>query len=366
MELGYNMNLSSTVGEVFGLKIPKLGTIGLELECEGKVTVKFGKPSKYWNIIPDASLHEGTEYVLIEPINDTEIDPALDEWKSLTKNCKFVQSIRTSNHVHFNCFFRTMEQMYAFLCFYWFVENILVKANGKSREGNLFCLRIKDAETMFSAVIHGIRTGQHLIPVATDEYRYAACNLAALRKYGSVELRFMKGYVNPSEISFWVKELYRGFNKAISMKPHEILELYRKNTNSKFLSTFFSDPFIEYLISHCKGDWASLINENFPFVNELVNKLKITQLYERPLITHSEDLDPDPEVIEELKRQRMRFKISPKPPTEWSLDPSDIPDFSDDFVPEDEFEETIEPLVPDDFVMPSPGTPISITITGTN
>lgn len=294
----------------------KEGRIGIEIECEGNIAA-YTRPSSLWNQIADLSLRGGAEYVLSSPIEVRDIDAALEEWSQLTKKCKFVPSIRCSNHFHFNQRGIRIRQLYSFLVFYYLVENILVKANGKSREGNIFCLRLKDAEVLLKAMLSGIRDATFFGPVSSDDFRYSALNLAALRKYGSIEFRFLKGYVNPTEIGFWVKQLWKAFDNCLDKTPQEVYNLYQKNNNMDFMLNFFDKRFVEYLLTHCKGDsWNELINENSVYIRELVRRLtdnEKSKLFYPPVIANeNEDLPVDEGLIEALKAQNTPKKKKPK------------------------------------------------------
>lgn len=302
--------LSKLLIETAAIK-PVKGDIGVEIECEGR-TIGLDKAlTKYWNSVPDGSLrNNGIEYIFKRPINISELAPAMTEWTELTRAARFDESTRTSVHVHRNATGCTLYQVYNVYAFHWLVENMLVEANGKDRVGNMFCLRICDAEDLFSNIIRGIKTGEYMRRVAGDGFRYSALNPAALYKYGSFEWRFIKGLTNPDLISMWVRNLYKCSTAAMQFDTtFDLVEKFRREDSRTFLDHFFEPEFLQFIFK-LVPDWRKKMEEGFPFAYELAKKLKEAStsqdLFVRPFLkTDHEDLYPDenlkPPVAKKLK-----------------------------------------------------------------
>lgn len=197
---------------------PTVGEVGLEIEAEG-----YNLPShafkEYWTYHIDNSLRAPknragmpgmtAEYVLTKPIAFSEVPKALDYlWDCFTQSkSKFVESNRTSVHVHLNCQKWFLNRLTSFAALYFIVEEVLTEWCGEHRVGNLFCLRAIDAEAIVSYLKGFIECdGQAGIQ---EFLHYSAFNANALKKYGSLELRTLRGTNDKQVILDWVETLER-------------------------------------------------------------------------------------------------------------------------------------------------------------
>lgn len=283
------------------------GDVGIEIECEGATVAVDEQLSKYWKSVPDHSLRQGgIEYVLKHPVRIDHLKEAFNEFSDLTRPAKFVHSLRCSTHIHLNVSELNLKEVYAVLSFFWLVENTLVSANGKERTGNLFCLRIKDAEELFFSVIRDIKAGDYLARLIGDEHRYSAFNLGALGKYGSLEARFLKPMPDTNEIQMWATELHNAKTSAIKLgSVAELVKLFRSKPTDEFVRHFFSRQFIKYL-ADLVPNWIDQINENFPYIQQLEEALQTKfgsrPLFHRPVIfTSHEDLMANKDDVPQTK-----------------------------------------------------------------
>lgn len=194
------------------------GEVGIEVEIEGNRLP--GEVGRYWRVTGDGSLRgNGREYVLSRPINRSNVQEALETLHDTFRanDSKLSPSDRCGVHVHINCQPMEFDQTMAFITLYLALEDLLVAYCGEDREGNLFCLRAKDAEALLAALISCVRA-QHFQPVQSDAYRYASINLTALSKYGSLEFRSMRTPEDVREIATWVELLLRVKDSALSFK----------------------------------------------------------------------------------------------------------------------------------------------------
>lgn len=181
--------------------------VGIEIECEG---TNLDIPLRnFWGKHADGSLRgESIEYVLRQPIARNDTFKALNYLNNaLIKNESVVnESYRTSVHIHLNAQHMTVKQIMNQICLYMIFEDLLVDFCGSSRVGNLFCLRVSDAENLLQTLRRCIRSGR-IAPLANDDLRYSAINVAALAKYGSLEFRSLRGTVDPNLIQVWINML---------------------------------------------------------------------------------------------------------------------------------------------------------------
>ncbi len=209
----------------------KDGEIGLEIECEGSNL--FQAPINWWNAHVDNSLrvyhgHSPIEYSLKEPLSRDRLEKAMDylENKLRQSNSVVVESPRTSVHVHLNCQKMTIKQVINIVLCYLVVEEMLVEWCGQDRVGNLFCLRGKDSHYFIHLLTSAIRSSDYS-SVTNNEYRYMSCNVASLRKFGSLEFRSMRGTVDRKLILLWVDILRQIRDAGLSFdNPQEVIRFF--------------------------------------------------------------------------------------------------------------------------------------------
>ena len=214
------------IKEMFNLR-PAAGAIGLEIEVEGERLSRGGE-LPLWNVVGDGSLNDGLEYVLAKPLGLGGVSAALQQLKeSFTRNnTRLIQSARTSVHVHINVQMMTPKEVYSFITAYLVIEDVLTRFCGKEREGNLFCLRARDAEYMVDVLVSSVRRG-NMDSLGDDNHRYAALNLCALHRFGSLEFRAMRGDVDFDTIKDWASMLLLLRNSAKKFNnPQDIIRSF--------------------------------------------------------------------------------------------------------------------------------------------
>lgn len=272
------------------------GEIGIEIECEGR-DLPIDIQSKYWAVVADGSLRNGgLEYILRNPIMRKDVSTTLREWRDATTGVVFDFTSRTSVHVHVNIGNYTIREVMNVFTAFWLLENVLVGLNGKTREGNLFCLRVKDAESLPIDLVESLEKGKPL-NVCTDHYRYAALNPAAITKYGSAEFRFIKGTADIERIEFWVGALYQLVTTAKNFKnPEDVLALYDNNI-TRFLTTFLPQNVVDEIVRTYPTTYIDMLGENYSHVLNLakaVQNMADRVEFKRPYIyTENEDIDED-------------------------------------------------------------------------
>lgn len=215
--------INKNVREIYGLRSTK-GLIGLEIEVEGD---NLPASIVHWKREHDGSLRgESAEYVLNRPLSREKAFEALDNVMEAYKasGSKIKNSYRCSTHVHINVQDMHMPQVYNMILLYMMFEEHLVRYCGEHREGNLFCLRVKDAVALVPVLARTAQTGEWR-RFREDILRYAAINVTSLPKYGSLEFRSMRGTDNMEEIKVWVDLLLAIKEAAQSYEdPVKIIE----------------------------------------------------------------------------------------------------------------------------------------------
>ena len=197
-----------TIKQFLGLNTAT-GDVGVEIEVEAKSELHTPPISSKWRREEDGSLRGySAEYVTKTPVDKSIVPTLLDELRagfSETK-CGPKQTYRAGVHVHVNVQQMTAEQVIRFALLYYCFEDVLVRFCGETREGNHFCLRIRDAEGPL-VVIEGLRYEKNITKLHSDRYRYSSLNFCALFKYGSIEFRAMETRPDLSKINEWVEML---------------------------------------------------------------------------------------------------------------------------------------------------------------
>lgn len=203
------------------------GEVGIEVEVEGTnlpTDIPKNSSKKFWKATPDGSLRgEAIEFVLRQPIDREEVAVAIDQLYSGLKKSTVIDSGRAGVHVHINVREMTTVQMFTFALLYLILEKPLVDFCGKGRAGNLFCLRVVDAEYLSYVLLSAIKQGRYNL-LSSSELRYASINFNALGKYGSLEFRAMRSPVSEEILNQWVKILLTIKDSSLKfLNPEDML-----------------------------------------------------------------------------------------------------------------------------------------------
>ena len=230
----------SKVFNTFNLprRVAVKGDAGVEIEVEGN-NLPF--PEEYWNCERDGSLRgEAIEYVLRKPLNMPELRKALEFLDSCYKknNTQVNESVRAGVHVHVNVQELSMIELFSFITAYIILEDLLIKYCGEYREGNLFCLRAKDAEYLLYIIEQAVQTKDYRM-FDNDILRYSSMNVCSLRRYGSLEFRAMRGTRDLSLIGDWAEMLVGIRDAAVKFESaKQVVEFFNEDGAESFLEVF--------------------------------------------------------------------------------------------------------------------------------
>lgn len=217
------------------------GLIGLEVECEGNKFKKEGVVPP-WLYHQDNSLRgqDNAEYVLNKPVEFDKVPAALDKlWDMFAQYGTILSdSNRTSVHVHLNVQDWYLNRLTSFFAMYFCVEELLTAWCGEHRIGNLFCLRAKDAPAILTQLRKFVvNDGYYQIH---DGFHYAGLNAQALFKFGSIEIRTLRGPTDKQVILDWVAMLERIYKLSAEYDdPRDICGLFSSGGPLNFLSSIF-------------------------------------------------------------------------------------------------------------------------------
>lgn len=223
------MLTDKVLGHISLRPVPEDAIVGIEIEMEGR---HLHIPnSTIWRETTDGSLRspEGgmaVEYVLRSPCRIDQVQTRLAQlWRLMAQQeAERAPSLRCGVHIHINCQQMTVLQVVNFIVLYAVFENALLRYCGEERTGNLFCMRMQDAEGLVYSLVDTMRSGS-LFPIISDAYRYGAINPAALGRYGSLEFRALPTSPDYHRILAWVEMLLALRSEALSIEfPAQILE----------------------------------------------------------------------------------------------------------------------------------------------
>lgn len=245
--------MSYDVGTIME-RAPAKGAVGIEIEVEGN---KFPKRSykgsdpvdahlipKVWNYHKDGSLRgkDNAEYVLFKPIEFNEVSESLTALWDMFKNYGTVLDVsnRTSVHVHLNVQRWHLNRLCTFMAMYFSLEEILTQWCGEHRVGNLFCLRAKDAPGIIS------KLKKFLVSNGTSELseglHYAGFNAHAIGKFGSIEVRTLRGCQDKETILDWIEILRALYEKSEEFTdPRSLMEDFSGNGPLAYLDKLLGD-----------------------------------------------------------------------------------------------------------------------------
>jgi hypothetical protein len=222
------------------------GLFGLEIEVEGK---KLPDKIKGWNTDRgEGSLRDGgLEYVLPSPKDKAAaLKRVKDVADCMSENGSIpVFSPRTSCHVHVNIGDLTIDQACTMYLLSLLAEPFLSGMCGDLREGNHFCLRGIDAESILVKAGQIFRTGE--LPPYGREERYAFTNLASVATFGSLEYRGMRGTLDLELWNDWLSILGDIKEAAIAIEtPKNLMEKVKEVGASGVLSFYNLLPSDKY------------------------------------------------------------------------------------------------------------------------
>lgn len=272
------MLLSSKITTVFPKVRKHDGLLGIEIEAEFKNTLE-GRIGGYWAIKGDGSLRgNGYEFVLNRPIAIKELTEALNIWNVylLKEKAKYIHSNRCSIHIHNNVQPFTVLQTLTAISTYWLLEPYLMGLCGEERKGNNFCLTLQDADGIHTRLVKNIKTNKFFEDFDHDHFRYASLNLEALPKFGSLEVRTMKGTNRSDLIADWATINYEVFqNSKKFTDPSDLMEQYYNRGPNFIAETILSQKSINTLNTANKGkDLTHLLEQNALYISEIADARK--------------------------------------------------------------------------------------------
>ena len=191
--------------------------IGIEIEMEGLRNTGDLRIPDSWHVTVDGSLRGAgaVEFVTNGPIQYKNTKQELDKLReSLIKHISPKGNIsgRTGVHVHLNVQDYDNNKLFTLIGMYLILEDLLVEWCGEDRICNIFCLRLQDADAILPNLIEA-KIYDDLRHIG-EGYKYAALNIGALFRYGTLEFRALPTPENFDRIEEWINIIYTLKEKA--------------------------------------------------------------------------------------------------------------------------------------------------------
>ncbi len=271
--------MSQKVIDLLPGKVKKAtGEVGIEIEMEGENLSLYGN-TMYWRQEADNSLRgESMEYVLHKPVKRELVSETLIDLQKDLPHAVFNPSDRCGVHIHINYQQNTLDQVINAACLWLILEDVLVKWCGEDREGNLFCLRGKDADYQIQQLIH-TNVNKDFVMFSNNEMRYAAQNLCSINKYGSIEYRSLRTPKNLAIIQDWVNILLSIKDAAVQFRnAKEIVEQFSAGSPVDFARRILG-PQLEMV--QCKG-MKDMLYQGIRRIQDIAYADNLLQPMEKP------------------------------------------------------------------------------------
>lgn len=192
--------------------------LGVEIELEDAAALSR-KDFKFWNKEYDGSLRRnGLELVFNQPYQGKDAVLAFEELEQAIKGTRAKGTQYCSTHVHLNFLSCTGADVLKFMFVYLLLEDGLARYCGPTRENNLFCLTVSNAEEQLTVLTEMYRAYQNpedsvVSCIARhggqNALKYSAMNLGALTQYGSIESRLSGALSTKQDLLDWVNILLK-------------------------------------------------------------------------------------------------------------------------------------------------------------
>lgn len=257
--------INQPISAITGVRTVEGNKFGIELELEGRNVALQDVATRNWHRHNEPSLRG--ESIEFATIGGFEFDKATKAVEDLFKKfkehgAKINDSVRTSTHVHLNFSDKSVKQVVNFFSLFTLLEEVLQYYSGADRKGIHWCLATREAEGIIGVLASGIGRGD-LSRFAGDRYKYGACNLSSLFKFGTIEVRTMRGAVSAEQVIAWLDILNDMYNYAcnVMVSPAKLVTDLSELGAEGLMKTIFSGKNYKEVMS------------TFPVIRTLHNSL---------------------------------------------------------------------------------------------
>jgi hypothetical protein len=256
------VTMASNVGKTLSKKGYVSQRVGLELEYEHCKGAELLAPSDKWHTEIDHSLRTGGLEFISKPLASVTIRPAILSMLKQAASIKARVTHRCGLHVHLNATHMTWGQLFQFATYYTLLEPYLFKTFADGRQDSHFCVptwyntalteyMYNDGQKLRSGITIPDTTGRTAQYTKSSRYllgnggrggglsmvrtpKYAALNVSALKKFGTLEFRQAPSSMSASFIEEWARLLMR--IQVTAMKYNDATDIIREYDRSGVLT----------------------------------------------------------------------------------------------------------------------------------
>lgn len=270
--------------------------IGVELEVEFEVEEGPYPSVAGWSSVPEGSLRNGVEYVTKHPTNILDLPRKAKALYAKLEEFGVQSSIRCSTHVHINVGHLEEDELHVAILLYYLLEESFLATQPPKRRGNLFCLRLQDARALESTLKDVFSGDKKLTSLAANhnQYKYAAMNLAAVGRLGTLEFRFFDMATSADYMTEITQAMWYMINTCIGKTPSMILEEFDSNLTTEDFTKKYNLLF-KYIPEGFNFKDGALTN--YSFVSDVVKILNpVKKGYIKSFAGVNEDIGSDGEL----------------------------------------------------------------------
>ena len=247
-----NIDYNSPVGKCMGMPVLNGPRVGIELEYEHCKMDNVGA-SLVWRTDIDHSLRTGGLEFISMPLKEEQLHDSLVEVLAMAKKCKAKVTPRCGLHVHVNATDMTWQQLYQFTTYYALLEPTMFNEMAPGREMSHFCVPTW-TNTALTEYMYAdgqrLRNGIRVPNTKTENWqkaamylaggpghsryrlrmlstpKYAALNMASLKKFGTLEFRQAPSSLDIKFIERWTQLLLD--IRRVSMTYNDATEIVRE------------------------------------------------------------------------------------------------------------------------------------------
>lgn len=286
--------------------------LGIEIEIE-KADSLYDKRPMYWSIKEDGSLRDGgVELVFKKPYLGIFAEKAIDEAYDILLKKDMEVSPRTGIHVHIDIQDMTLRAFKALCLLYALVEEPLFQWVGNYRDSNNFCMPWYEAEGDIGLISEILQSEKENFSSKTRRVqRYAALNLNAVSKFGSVEFRHLQTTLDKDILLEWVNLLLSLKKYAVNFKlshGKDILEKFSSLGPERFIKDIFG-PLSKKLNPHCINLGLMTAHDLLYGENKKIEQMFYAHLFEKGEPEGLNKFKPKIDQINLKKRPRLRDRL---------------------------------------------------------
>lgn len=265
--------------------LPTVPAFGIEIELENVVINDVAWKWNWWQAKGENSLrNHGVEFVSLPApfAQRAEVLAQVPKMIKAYSSTKPDLSIRCSTHMHLNVSHMTMREVLHAMLTWYLLENLIVRTQSNYRQGNLFCLRMCDAESISTSLFNVIEDpGRFNTIFNKNAVKYSALNLAPIHELGTVEWRFLSPMTDPTLLNFWLEIFQSLLEYGAAMKiPDRLMQDYNSLNIQELFKKIFGkgNGSTLYEMVHLKYPsyeaMTAAIHRNYDYIFDLGQELK--------------------------------------------------------------------------------------------